>query len=102
MESIFNPIQEVNSRHCFDLTLLPDEVLEQVRDVIHSVASAPDPYTVLKQHLLELYKPDDLDLAFQILCVFEACVRMPLVLMESMLALLSGEEAGGLIFRAIF
>ena len=47
----------------FDLVLpaLPEEVIEQIRGILHAVDNIADPYRALKIQLLDLFTPKPLD-----------------------------------------
>ena len=47
----------------FDLVRppLPEEVIEQIRGILHAVEDIADPYRTLKIRLLELFTPKPLD-----------------------------------------
>ena len=54
VESTFNRHDVVDSRLCFDLVLLdlPEEVIEQIRGMLHAVDHMDCPYVDLKARLL--------------------------------------------------
>ncbi len=58
-ESNFNQVDAADPGLCFDLILpaLSEEVIEQIRGVLHAVDDIPDPYMALKACLLELFTP---------------------------------------------
>ena len=103
-ESTFNRYGVHDSRLMFDLVLpaLPDEALEQVRAILHSVSETPDPYNTLKERLVEIYTPSDLDMGFRLLHSPELGDRRPSAMMEAMLAMLPPGEQEGILFRCIF
>ena len=58
-ESTFNRSHVADTRLRFDLVLpaLPEEVIEQVRSILHAVDNIADPYRALKAKLLDLFTP---------------------------------------------
>jgi len=92
------------SRMKFNLVLpaLSDETLEQIRSVLHAVNTLQDPYAVLRDRLVELYTPNDLELVFRLLHAPDIGDRRPSQMMESLLAMLPQGEADGLVFKGIF
>lgn len=84
------------------LPALPEDALEQVRAILHSVATTEDPYLELRRRLVEIYTPNDLDLGFKLLHSPELGDRRPSQMMESMLAMLPAGEKDGVLFTCIF
>jgi len=103
-DSTFETCYVVASRMKFNLVLaaLADDTLEQVRSVLHAVNTLADPYGVLRDRLVELYTPNDLELIFRLLHAPDIGDRRPSQLMESLLAMLPQGEVDGLIFKGIF
>ena len=58
-ESTFNRSEVTDTWLRFDLVLpaLPEEVIEQVRSILHAVDDIADPYRALKVKLLHLFTP---------------------------------------------
>ena len=83
-------------------TDLPEEVIEQIRGILHPVNNIADPYRALKIRLLNLFTPKPLDLCQKIIHSSELCDRRPSQLMESMLALLPPGEPDGMLFKTHF
>ena len=88
----------------FDLVLpaLPEEVIEQVRAILHAVDNIANPYRALKARLLDLFTPKPLDLCQKIIHSGELSKRRPSHLMEAMLALLPPGEPDGMLFKTHF
>ena len=63
VESTFNRHDVVDSRLRFDLILpaLSEEVIEQIRGVLHAVEHLDHPYMDLKARLLRLFTPKPAD-----------------------------------------
>ena len=103
-ESKFQLYDVTNSRLMFNFVLpaLSEDTLEQVRDILHAVDTAADPYKELKDRLLELYTPGPVQLGFQLLHSPELGDRRPSVMMASMLALLPPGEVDGILFKCVF
>lgn len=103
-ESTFRRYGVRDKQFMFDLVLpsLPDDALEHVKSVLRAAYTSADPYVLLKERLIQLYSPDDLDLTYKILNTSELGDRKPSQLMESMLALLPTGETDGLLFKGIF
>ena len=93
-----------DSQHRFDMVLsaLSETTLEQVRGVLRMAATLQDPFDTLKRRLLELYTPDDLELACRILHAPELGNRKPSELMSSLLAMLPPGEQDGILFKTVF
>ena len=105
LESTFNRYGIVDSRLHFDLVLpaLPEEAIEQIRSLLHTVDQLEQPYVDLKARLLKIYTPNPLDQCFKILYAAELQGdRRPSQLLESLLALLPPGEVVGLLFKTIF
>ena len=103
-ESTFHRSGVTDSRLCFDLVLpaLPEEVIEQLRSILHTVDDIADPYRALKTKLLTKFTPKPLDLIQRIINGGELGDRSPGQLMESMLALLPPGEPESMIFKTHF
>ena len=103
-ESTFNRHGVTDARLRFDLVLpaLPEEVIDQVRGVLHAVDHIPDPYYALKTRLLQIYTPKPLDLCQKIIYGPELGDRTPSSLMDTMLALLPPGEPDGLLFKTLY
>ena len=95
----------MDSRLRFDLVLtaLPEEAIEQIRSLLHTVDQLEQPYVDLKARLLKIYTPKPLDQCFKILYASELQGdRRPSQMLESLLALLPPGEVDGLLFKTIF
>ena len=103
-ESTFNRSGLADTRLRFDLVLpaLPEEVIEQVRGILHAINNIADPYRALKVRLLDLFTPKPLDLCQKIIHGCELGDRRPSQLMETMLALLPPGEPDGMLFKTHF
>ena len=103
-ESTFNHIDIADPRLHFDLLLpaLPEEVIEQVRRVLHTDDDIPDPYPTNKARLMEFFTPKPLDQCQKIIFGPELGNRRRSQLLETMLALLPPGETNGLLFKAHF
>ena len=94
----------VKARLCFDLTLpaLPEEVIEQVRGVLHMVHKLDRLYVALKARLLQLLTPKPAYTCLKLIFSGELGDRRPSQLMETMLALLPPGEEDGILFKTLF
>ena len=103
-ESTFNRSGVADTRLRFDLVLpaLPEEVIEQVRAILHAVDDIANPYRALKAKLLDLFTPKLLDLCQKIIHSGKLGNRRPSHLMEAMLALLPPGEPDGMLFKTHF
>ena len=101
-ESSFSGVAD--TRLLFDLVLpaLPEEVIEQVRAILHAVDDIANPYRALKAKLLDLFTPKLLDLCQKIIHSGKLGNRRPSHLMEAMLALLPPGEPDGMLFKTHF
>ena len=89
-ESTFNRSGIADPQLHFDLVLpaLPEEVIQQLRGILHAVNDIADPYRALKIRLLDLFTPKLLDQCQKIINGGDLGNRRPSQLMEDMLALL--------------
>ena len=89
-ESTFNRSGIADPQLHFDLVLpaLPEEVIQQLRGILHAVNDIADPYRALKIRLLDLFTPKPLDQCQKIINGGDLGNRRPSQLMEDMLALL--------------
>ena len=103
-ESTFNRSHVTDTRLRFDLVLpaLPEEVIEQLRSILHTVDDIADPYRALKTKLLSRFTPKPLDLCQRIINGGESGDRSPGQLMDFMLALLPPGEPESMLFKTHF
>ena len=103
-ESTFHRSGITNTRLRFDLVLpaLPEEVIKQLRGILHTVNNIAHPYRALKTKLLRRFTPKPLDLCQRIIIGGELGDRSPGQLMESMLALLPPGEPESMLFKTHF
>ena len=102
-ELTFNHSSVTDTRLRFNLVLpaLPEEVIEEIRGILHAVDDIADPYRALKVRLLDLFTPKPLDLCQKIIHGGELGDRRPSQLMETMLALLPPGSLMGCSSRPI-
>ena len=103
-EHNFRRFGVTDSLYKFALVLptLPEDAQLQVRSLMREVDDLPDPYNSLKQRLLEIYTPPDLELTARILHAPELGDRKPSALMETLLSWLPAGEVDGLLFKTVF
>ena len=81
---------------------IPHHVLERARGILTLADTSVDPFTELKNRLVELLTPSLLDQCTSILWGAELGGRRPSELMEMMMAALPPGEPAGHLFKAIF
>ena len=103
-ESTFNRSGIADPQLHFDLVLpaLPEEVIQQLRGIVHAVNDITDPYRALKIRLLDLFTPKPLDQCQKIINGGDLGDMRPSQLMEDMLALLPPGEPEGMLFKTHF
>ena len=103
-ESTFNRCGVADPWLRFDLVLpaLPEEVIEQIRGILHAVDNIANPYRALKIRMLDLFTPKPLDQCQKIIHGGKLGDRRHSQLMESMLALLPPGEPDGMLFKTHF
>ena len=79
-----------------------DHVLERARGVLCLADTAENPFKELKDRLVELLTPNELDQRTSILWGVELGGRRPTELMEVMLASLPPDEQPGKLFKTVF
>ena len=86
----FNPSRVADPQLRFELVLhaLPEEVIQQVQGILHTVDDIANPYRALKIRLLDLFTPKPMDLCQKIINRGDLGNRRPSQLMEDMLSLL--------------
>ena len=104
VESTFHRRGIADTQLHFDLVLpaLPEEVIEQLHGILHTVEDITDPYRALMTKLLSCFTPKPLDLCQRIINGGELGDRSPGQLMESMLALLPPGEPESMLFKTHF
>ena len=103
-ESTFNRHNVVNSRLRFDLVLpaLPEDVIEQIRQVLRTVDHLDRPYVDLKARLLRLLTPKRADMCLKLINGGELSDRRPTQLIETMLALLPPGADENILFKTLY
>lgn len=84
------------------LSSLPDEVVKKLGTLVDSPDGHLDPYTAVKNCVLQLYAPmmwEDLD---SLLHFKEMANLRPSALMTEMLSLLPSQETPGMLFKALW
>lgn len=81
---------------------IPHHVLERARGILSLADTAENPFTELKDRLVELLTPSILDACTSILRGAELGGRRPTELLEVMMAALPPDEPAGHIFKTIF
>ena len=101
-ESTFNCSGEADPWLHFDMVLpsLPEEVIQQLPGILHSVDDIADPYRTLKTRLLNLFTPNPL--CQKIISGSDLGDRRPSQMMEDMLGLLPPGEPEGMLFKTHF
>ena len=103
-ESTFNRSGIADTWLRFNLVLpaLPEEVIEQLHGILHTIDDIDNPYRALKTKLLSRFTPKPLDLCQRIINGSELGDRSPGQLMETMLALLPPGEPESMLFKTHF
>lgn len=103
-ESAFSRCNVVDPQMKFDLVLhaLNEDTVEQIRDVLRTADSSPDPYEALKAELIRQCSPNVLEQLNGIVFAPELGGQPPSTLMKKLLALLPAGEPAGLLFKHMF
>lgn len=103
-ESSFARQNVRQSKDRFDIILkyLPEETVDNIRDLLRNVDNLADPYHSLKSELIRLHSPNILEQLNGIVFAPELGGQPPSQLMNKLLGMLPAGEPAGLLFKHLF